>query len=58
MISIFCQVSKLGKSIYVAGKLGSAGLPPSVNAIQDGKGDAKFTVINNAGALKLAELDE
>ena len=41
----------------LAGKLGGEGLPPAVNATQGGK-DAKFTVINNAGALKLAEINE
>ncbi|KJA28200.1 hypothetical protein HYPSUDRAFT_34582 [Hypholoma sublateritium FD-334 SS-4] len=55
--SLEIPVSKLGKSIYLSGKLGSAGLPPAVNATQEGQGDAKFTVIGNAGALKLSELD-
>lgn len=42
----------------MAGKLGLEGLPPAVKATQEGNDDAKFTVINNAGALKLAEINE
>ncbi|KAF8902357.1 hypothetical protein CPB84DRAFT_1846301 [Gymnopilus junonius] len=45
----------LGKAMYLAGKLGSNDLPPAVAATKEGKADAKFTVINNATALKLAE---
>jgi oxidoreductase len=41
----------------LAGKLGSEGLPSAAKATQEGN-DAKFTVINNAGALKLAEMNE
>jgi len=51
------KVPALGKAMCLAGKLGSEGLPPAVNSTQEGK-DAKFTVINNTGALKLAEVDE
>lgn len=39
-----------------AGRLGSEALPPAVHPTQAGKDGAKFTVINNAGAIKLAEL--
>ncbi|PPQ68313.1 hypothetical protein CVT26_006242 [Gymnopilus dilepis] len=56
--SLEIKVSALGRAIYFAGKLGSDGLPPAVKATKEGKGDAKFTVISNAGALKLAELQE
>ncbi|KDR80786.1 hypothetical protein GALMADRAFT_241225 [Galerina marginata CBS 339.88] len=52
------KVSDLGRAMAHAGRLGSEALPSSVNATQEGKGDAKFTVINNAGALKLAELKD
>ncbi|KIM44450.1 hypothetical protein M413DRAFT_442432 [Hebeloma cylindrosporum] len=55
--SVEIDISALGKAICLAGKLGSEGLPSGVNATQGGK-DAKFTVINNAGALKLAEVNE
>ncbi|KAF8967742.1 hypothetical protein BDZ97DRAFT_1803057 [Flammula alnicola] len=53
--SLEIQVSTLGRAIYLAGKLGTENLPSAVNATQEVKGDAKRTVINNAGALKLAE---
>ncbi|KAF8202395.1 hypothetical protein BJ912DRAFT_440715 [Pholiota molesta] len=53
--SVEIPVSKLGRAIYLAGKLGSKELPPTVNATQESKGDNKFTVISNAGAHKLAE---
>jgi len=56
--SLQIKVSDLGRAIYLAGKLGSNNLPPTVRATKEGKGDAKFTVINNAGALKLAEWQE
>ncbi|KAF4610574.1 hypothetical protein D9613_007092 [Agrocybe pediades] len=52
------KVSALGKAIFEAGKLGSAGLPSSIGAKQEGKEGAKFTVIDNAGALKLSKLEE
>jgi len=56
--SVEIKVSDLGRAMYQAGKLGSDALPPSVNATQVGQGDAKFTVIKNAGALKFAELKD
>ncbi|KAF9479582.1 hypothetical protein BDN70DRAFT_878646 [Pholiota conissans] len=53
--SVEIPISKLGHAIFNAGRLGSEALPSAVHATQEGKGDTKFTVINNAGALKLAE---
>ncbi|KAH9479324.1 Protein FMP52, mitochondrial [Psilocybe cubensis] len=50
------NIRTLGKAMAEAGRLGSASLPPAVHAAQAGKDGAKFTVINNAGAIKLAEL--
>ena len=41
-----------------AGRLGSQALPEEADATQTGKTDAKYTVIYNAGAIKLAELKE
>ena len=38
-----------------AGRLGSKALPEVAGATQTGKEDAKYTVIYNAGAMKLAE---
>lgn len=38
-----------------AGRLGSQALPEIAGATQIGRDGAKFTVINNAGAIKLAE---
>ncbi|KAF8809519.1 hypothetical protein BYT27DRAFT_7337251 [Phlegmacium glaucopus] len=49
------QISVLGQAISTAGRLGSQGLPDVASATQIGKDGAKFTVINNAGAIKLAE---
>lgn len=50
------NVSTLGRAILEAGRLGSEGLPSSIGATQEGTGDSKFTIINNAGSLKLAKL--
>ena len=41
-----------------AGRLGSHGLPEVAAATQAGKDDLKYTVIFNAGAMKLAEWKE
>lgn len=41
-----------------AGRLGSQALPEVASATQTGMEDAKFTVIDNAGAIKLAEWKE
>ena len=41
-----------------AGRLGSQALPEVAGATQTGKEDAKYTVIYNAGAIKLAEWKE
>lgn len=57
-VSLVWKVSKLGKAMCIAGNLGATGLPPAVHAIQKGSGDSSFTVIDNAGALKLSELNE
>ncbi|KAF8809520.1 hypothetical protein BYT27DRAFT_7187835 [Phlegmacium glaucopus] len=53
--SLEIQISALGQAISTAGRLGSQGLPDIAGATQIGKDGAKFTVINNAGAMKLAE---
>ncbi|PPQ78691.1 hypothetical protein CVT25_010712 [Psilocybe cyanescens] len=50
------NISALGKAMAEAGRLGSEALPPAVRPIQAGKNSAKFTAINNAGAIKLAKL--
>ncbi|PPQ90052.1 hypothetical protein CVT25_006292 [Psilocybe cyanescens] len=50
------NISTLGKAMAEAGRLGSEALPSAVHPTQAGKEGAKFTVINNAGAIKLAEL--
>ncbi len=54
--SVEIQVSQVGKAIALAGYLGSAKLPPAVNpsTVTTEEGH-KFTLINNAGALKLAK---
>lgn len=49
----YLQVSTLAKSIRLAGELGTAGLPEDVKKPTAWDG-ASFTVIDNAGALKLA----
>jgi oxidoreductase len=41
-----------------AGRLGSQALPEVAGATQTGKEDAKYTVIYNAGAIKLSEWKE
>lgn len=51
-------MSALGQAMCTAGKLGSQGLPDVAGATQIGKDGAKFTVINNAGALGLAKWKE
>jgi len=52
------QVSALGQAMCTAGRLGSQALPEVAGATQTGKEDAKYTVIYNAGAIKLAEWKE
>jgi len=52
------QVSALGQAMCTAGRLGSQGLPDVAGATQTGKENAKFTVINNAGAIELAKWKE
>jgi len=44
--------------MYLAGKLGSDGLPDSVGATkEDDAGGFGFTSINNAGAIALSKLE-
>jgi oxidoreductase len=43
--------------MMLAGKLGSAGLPPEARASKAGKEDATFTLIGNPGAIALAKVD-
>ncbi|KAF8159403.1 hypothetical protein B0H34DRAFT_782171 [Crassisporium funariophilum] len=52
--SVEIQISTLAKAMATAGRLGSEGLPAVAGATQAGK-DAKFTLISNAGSMKLAE---
>ncbi|CAK5267361.1 unnamed protein product [Mycena citricolor] len=47
-------ISTLAKSLLIAGRLGSSGLPPAAKATTAGEEGAKFTLITNAGALALA----
>ena len=49
------QVDILGKSIRLAGELGSENIPPDMKSAGS-HGGPSFTVINNAQALKLASL--
>ncbi|KAJ3514151.1 hypothetical protein NLJ89_g2529 [Agrocybe chaxingu] len=56
--SVEINVTTLGRAMSLAGKLGSEGLPANVNATKETRGTAAFTVINNAGAIKLAEVKE
>jgi len=53
--SVQIQVSALGQAMCTAGRLGSQALPEVASAAQTGRDGAKFTVIHNAGAMKLAE---
>ncbi|KAJ7102978.1 hypothetical protein C8R43DRAFT_1047469 [Mycena crocata] len=53
--SLEIQISALAKSLVRAGELGSSGLPPAAKATQEGKDGARFTLINNAGALALSK---
>jgi len=56
--SVEIQVSTLGQAMCNAGISGSQALPKEAGAMQTGKEDAKYTVILNAGAIKLAERKE
>lgn len=49
------QVSTLGKSIRIAGELGTAGIPDDIKSLQTVGGNP-ITVIYNAAAHKLASL--
>ncbi|KAJ7089835.1 hypothetical protein B0H15DRAFT_839432 [Mycena belliarum] len=53
--SVEIRVAVLAKSLVKAGQLGSSALPPAAGATKAGKDDAQFTLIGNAGALKLAD---
>ncbi|KAI0317009.1 hypothetical protein OF83DRAFT_1123551 [Amylostereum chailletii] len=48
-------VDKLAKSMRIAGTVGSAGLPASVNATKTSWDKDEFTVVNNASAVLLAK---
>ncbi|KAL0953982.1 hypothetical protein HGRIS_005141 [Hohenbuehelia grisea] len=52
------QITTLAKSIRIAGTLGSASLPAEAKAHKEGSESAPFTVIGNAGALKLAATEK
>jgi hypothetical protein len=54
-LTLSTQVGTLGKSFYLAGLLGSQGLP--VSTIKGGQADKPFTIIKNDAALKLAETE-
>ncbi|PFH48650.1 hypothetical protein AMATHDRAFT_64949 [Amanita thiersii Skay4041] len=51
------NISTLGKSLVKAGIVGTAGLPKVAGATTVGKEGAKFTLINNTGALAMAKED-
>ncbi|KAJ6561089.1 hypothetical protein DFH09DRAFT_921316 [Mycena vulgaris] len=53
--SLEIKVSVLAKSLVKAGHLGSTALPPAANSTQAGSDAARFTLVNNAGALALAK---
>ncbi|KAJ7507064.1 hypothetical protein B0H11DRAFT_2169653 [Mycena galericulata] len=53
--SVEIKVATLAQSLVLAGRLGSAGLPPAAGAAQEGSDSARFTVVGNAGALALAK---
>ncbi|KAF8639098.1 hypothetical protein AX17_001741 [Amanita inopinata Kibby_2008] len=51
------QIPTLGKSVVKAGILGSSSLPKVAGAMVEGTGSAKFTLINNTGAIAMANRD-
>ncbi|KAJ7460809.1 hypothetical protein FB451DRAFT_1341485 [Mycena latifolia] len=53
--SLEIKVSILAKSLVQAGQLGSAALPPAAGATKAGPDGARFTLIDNVGALALAK---
>jgi len=53
--SIEIQVSDLGRAAALAGYLGSDKLPKAANPSTVTSDGGKFTVIDNAGALRLAK---
>jgi len=55
--SVEIQVPMLAKSIVEAGVVGSSGLPDVARATQSGSDGAKFTLIDNAGAIAMAKKD-
>ena len=44
--------------MYLAGKLGSEGIPPAVKPSERGDEGRRFTVIDNVGALELAKMND
>lgn len=52
------QVATLAKSLVKAGRLGSEALPPVALSKTVGKEGAKYTLIENAGALGLAKYED
>lgn len=58
MVFLGDQTSTLGQAMCTAGRLGSQALPEVANATLNGKDGAKFTVIDNVGAIQLAEWKE
>jgi len=54
--SIEILLPVLGKSVRIAGQLGTSALPPSVEASKVGE-DTSFTLISNKGAAALARTD-
>jgi len=54
--SIEILLPVLGKSVRIAGQLGSSALPPAAEASEVGE-DTPFTVISNKGAVALAKTD-
>ncbi|KAK7437363.1 hypothetical protein VKT23_018608 [Stygiomarasmius scandens] len=54
--SIEIKVADLGKAMGIAGHLGSANLPPEAKAHKETLAGKEATIIDNAGALALAKL--
>ncbi|KAJ7576801.1 hypothetical protein C8J56DRAFT_971624 [Mycena floridula] len=53
--SMQIKVAILAKAIAASGQLGVSALPPSAKAFKDGQEGSTYTVIQNSGALALAE---
>ncbi|PVG01940.1 hypothetical protein CPB86DRAFT_780816 [Serendipita vermifera] len=57
--SLGIDVKELGKAVYLAGKLGTKNLPQDIHATTvQTDGGAKFTLIENAGAVHLSSVPD